>query len=57
MKTILEAPSPNQISASGNNAIAGKGLNMLVSVSSKSDPTRVVMAKKVSTTAHSKPIP
>ena len=51
----LSGVSPNQISASGNSAIAGSGLNIAVSVSSRSEPMRVVVANVVSTAAIATP--
>ena len=48
-KTRLLAPSPNQSSASGSSAIAGSGLNIAVSVESRSVPTRVDTASVVNT--------
>ena len=43
-KTRLPLPRPNHRRASGSRAMAGSGLNMLVSVSSRSLPMRVLMA-------------
>src|SRR5882672_5574114 len=43
--TRLPLPRPNQISASGNSAIAGSGLNIAVMVSRKSVPIWVEMAR------------
>src|SRR5205814_17587 len=48
--TRLPLPNPNQISASGNSAMAGKGLNMEVSVSRKSVPMRELIASSFSAT-------
>ncbi len=53
--TTLPEPSPNQISASGNSAIAGSGLNIADAVSRKSEPMRELMAKTVSTAARKMP--
>ena len=53
--TMLPAPSPNQISASGKSAIAGSGLNIAVSVSRKSVPIREVMAMTVKSAASAMP--
>ena len=53
--TRLPLPRPNQISASGRSAIAGNGLNIAVSVSRKSLPTREVIASAVSTDARNMP--
>ncbi len=53
--TRLPLPSPNQISASGNSAIAGSGLNIEVSVSRKSVPTRELIATVVNTAASAMP--
>ena len=53
--TRLPLPSPNQINASGNSAIAGSGLNIEVSVSRKSVPTRELIATVVSTAASAMP--
>ncbi len=53
--TRLPLPSPNQINASGNSAIAGKGLNIAVMVSRKSVPIRVEMARMVKTAASPMP--
>ena len=44
---MLPAPSPNQINASGSSAIAGNGLNIDVSISSRSVPIRDVIATTV----------
>ena len=54
--TMLPYPSPNQISASGNSAIAGNGLNIDVRSSSRSVPIRVEIAIVVSTAAQRMPI-
>ena len=54
-KTRLPLPSPNQISASGNSAIAGSGLNIAVTVSRKSVPIRVEMARIVKMAASTMP--
>ena len=53
--TRLPLPSPNQISASGRSAIAGRGLNMAVIVSRKSEPMRVLMARMVNVPARRTP--
>src|SRR3546814_20341903 len=53
--TRLPSPRPNQIKASGNSAIAGSGLNIAVSVSSKSVPRRLVMARTVRSVASTIP--
>ena len=54
--TRLLAPSPNHSSASGSSAIAGSGLNIAVSVDSRSVPTRVETASVVNTAASASPI-
>jgi len=54
-KTSEGTPSPNQISARGNKAIAGTGLNIAVKVDSKSDPTLVDTAMVVNNAAKSNP--
>ena len=54
-KTRLLAPSPNHSSASGSSAIAGSGLNIAVSVESRSVPTRVETASVVNTAAMASP--
>src|SRR5205807_9076390 len=54
-KIRLLAPSPNHNSASGNRAIAGNGLNMAVSVESRSVPIRVETATVVNTAAMARP--
>ena len=53
--TRLFAPSPNHSNASGNSAIAGRGLNMAVRVERKSVPTRVVIASVVKMPAMARP--
>ncbi len=50
-KMTLLSPKPNQISASGSSAIDGSGLNMAVSVSSRSAPMRDTLANAVSNAA------
>jgi hypothetical protein len=54
-KMMLPSPSPNQIIASGRSAIDGSGLNMEVSVSRRSAPTRVVIASAVASPANRSP--
>ena len=54
-KDKLPLPSPNQIMASGSSAIDGRGLNIAVSVSRRSAPTRVMLANAVSSPARSRP--
>src|SRR5205814_9770114 len=53
--TRLPVPNPNQINASGNSAIAGNGLNIDVSVSSRSVPIRDVIATTVNSAASAMP--
>ena len=55
--TRLPLPRPNQISASGNSAIAGSGLNIAVMVSRKSVPIRVEIARMVKIAASTMPAP
>ena len=55
--TRLPLPRPNQISASGNSAIAGSGLNIAVMVSRKSVPMRVEIARMVKIAARMMPAP
>ena len=55
-KIRLLAPSPNHSSASGSSAIAGSGLNIAVSVESRSVPTRVETATVVKIAAIASPI-
>ena len=52
---ILGAPRPNQSSASGNSATAGKGLNIAVSISNRSAPSLELLARAVSNTANKTP--
>ena len=52
---MLPSPRPNQIIARGSKAIEGRGLNIDVSVSSRSEPTRVVVAKAVKIAAIARP--
>ena len=54
---IERSPRPNQINASGNSAMAGNGLKAEVSVSSRSFPSRDIMAKLVKMMASSSPSP
>ncbi len=54
-KTSDGVPSPNQISASGSNAIAGSGLNMAVSVDRMRVPIVLATAKVVNTAAKTSP--
>ena len=54
-KTSEGVPSPNQISANGNSAIAGSGLNIAVSVVSSPEPRRVETATEVNTAASASP--
>ena len=51
--TIAGGPSPNHNSASGSSAIAGSGLNIAVSVDSRSVPMRVETASVVTNAAAS----
>ena len=55
-KMRLFAPSPNQSNASGNSAIAGRGLNIAVSVDRRSVPMRVETAIVVSRIASVSPM-
>ena len=48
-------PSPNQIKASGNSAIAGSGLNMAVNVERMRVPIVLATAKVVNTAAKARP--
>ena len=54
-KTSEGLPRPNQIRASGSSAIAGSGLNIAVSIDSRSEPARVETATVVRTAASARP--
>src|SRR5262249_26028041 len=54
-KMTLLSPRPNQIRAIGRSAIDGKGLNIEVRTSRKSEPTRVALANAVRTPASMRP--
>ena len=54
-KITLLSPSPNQMSAIGNNAIDGSGLNIDVRISKKSAPICVVLANAVNRPASTTP--
>lgn len=51
----LPVPSPNHSSAIGSNAIDGSGLNIDVSIASRSRPMRVDTASDVSANAKNTP--
>ena len=50
-------PNPNQISAIGNSAIAGSGLNMAVRVERMRVPVLLMTAKVVNAAAIARPAP